>query len=77
MDSKSPMLPEANDVALKNISFKFRVGEKLAIVGMNGSGKTTLIKLLCRLYDPTDGEILMLYEPSPAIETLSARGASS
>ena len=51
--------PEAAHPAVKNISFKFRVGEKLAIVGMNGSGKTTLIKLLCRLYDPTDGEIIM------------------
>ncbi|MBQ1224246.1 MAG: ABC transporter ATP-binding protein, partial [Oscillospiraceae bacterium] len=51
--------PEAKEPALKNISFKFRVGEKLAIVGMNGSGKTTLIKLLCRLYDPTNGEIIM------------------
>ena len=51
--------PEAKEPALENISFKFRVGEKLAIVGMNGSGKTTLIKLLCRLYDPTNGEIIM------------------
>lgn len=49
--------PAANDYALKNISLKFNIGERLAIVGQNGSGKTTLIKLLCRLYDPTEGEI--------------------
>ena len=38
---------------------KFRVGERLAVVGENGSGKTTFIKLLCRLYDPTEGTILL------------------
>ena len=41
------------------MNLKFKVGEKLAVVGMNGSGKTTFIKLLCRLYDPTEGEILL------------------
>ncbi len=45
--------------ALKNISIDLKVGEKLAVVGQNGSGKTTFIKLLCRLYDPTKGEIYM------------------
>ncbi|MDE7300201.1 MAG: ABC transporter ATP-binding protein/permease [Lachnospiraceae bacterium] len=45
--------------ALKNVNMKFRIGERLAVVGMNGSGKTTFIKLLCRLYDPTEGEILL------------------
>ncbi len=48
----------AND-ALKHINLKLTVGERLAVVGMNGSGKTTFIKLLCRLYDPTAGEIIM------------------
>ena len=38
---------------------KFRVGQRLAVVGENGSGKTTFIKLLCRLYDPTEGQILL------------------
>ena len=51
--------PNTEAYALKNINLKFKVGEKLAIVGMNGSGKTTFIKLLCRLYDPTEGEILL------------------
>ncbi len=45
--------------ALKNVSMKFRVGRRLAIVGENGSGKTTFIKLLCRLYDPQEGQILL------------------
>ncbi len=45
--------------ALRNISIRLKAGERLAVVGMNGSGKTTFIKLLCRLYDPTEGEILM------------------
>ena len=43
---------------LKNISLKVKPGEKVAIVGYNGAGKTTLIKLLMRLYDPTEGKIL-------------------
>ncbi len=47
------------DYALRHVNLKFRIGEKLAVVGMNGSGKTTFIKLLCRLYDPTEGEILL------------------
>ncbi|WP_317921180.1 ATP-binding cassette domain-containing protein [Tepidimicrobium xylanilyticum] len=44
---------------LKNVSMKLKIGKCLAIVGMNGSGKTTFIKLLCRLYDPNEGEILL------------------
>lgn len=51
--------PGSDSYALKNVSIKFRIGEKRAIVGMNGSGKTTFIKLLCRLYDPTEGVILL------------------
>lgn len=51
--------PGSEEYALKNFSLELRVGEKLAIVGRNGSGKTTMIKLLCRLYDPDEGEILV------------------
>jgi len=51
--------PNTDSYALRNVNLKFKIGEKLAIVGMNGSGKTTFIKLLCRLYDPTEGEILL------------------
>ena len=51
--------PGREDWALKNVSMKFKVGRRLAIVGENGSGKTTFIKLLCRLYDPQEGEILL------------------
>ncbi len=51
--------PNTEEYALRHVNIKFKVGEKLAIVGMNGSGKTTMIKLMCRLYDPTEGEILL------------------
>lgn len=51
--------PGTDTYALKNVNIKFQVGSRLAVVGMNGSGKTTFIKLLCRLYDPTEGEILL------------------
>lgn len=47
-----------HEKALKNVSLEIRKGEKIALVGYNGAGKTTLIKLLMRLYDATDGEIL-------------------
>lgn len=51
--------PLTEHYVLRNFSFKFKLGESMAIVGMNGSGKTTFIKLLCRLYDPNEGEILV------------------
>jgi ATP-binding cassette subfamily B protein len=44
---------------LHNVSFHFEAGEKIALVGENGAGKTTLVKLLARLYDPTEGRILL------------------
>ena len=51
--------PGSDQYALRNVNLTFEIGRRLAVVGMNGSGKTTFIKLLCRLYDPTEGEILL------------------
>lgn len=51
--------PGTRQWALRHVNMKFRVGSRLAVVGVNGSGKTTFIKLLCRLYDPTQGQILL------------------
>ena len=45
--------------ALRNINITLAPGEKLSVVGENGAGKTTFVKLLCRLYDPTEGKILL------------------
>lgn len=51
--------PGAEVWSLRHVNMKFKVGKRLAIVGENGSGKTTFIKLLCRLYDPQEGQILL------------------
>lgn len=51
--------PNSEEYVLKDINLKWRIGEKMALVGRNGSGKSTLIKLLCRLYDATKGEITL------------------
>jgi len=51
--------PRSENWALRHVSLKFKIGDKMAVVGENGSGKTTFIKLLCRLYDPTEGKILL------------------
>lgn len=51
--------PEAETPSLKDVNCTFRKGERIAVVGRNGSGKTTFIKLLCRLYDPQEGQILL------------------
>ena len=51
--------PNSEKEVLHNISFHIQKGEKISIVGLNGAGKTTLVKLICRLYQPTFGEILI------------------
>lgn len=59
MENVTFQYPGAPGVALQNISFRVEPGQVVALVGANGSGKTTLIKLLCRLYDPTEGRITL------------------
>jgi ATP-binding cassette subfamily B protein len=51
--------PGQDKWAVRNVSFDLKAGEKLALVGENGAGKTTIVKLLARLYDPTEGRILL------------------
>ena len=51
--------PGSEQYVLRDINLKWRIGEKMALVGRNGCGKSTLVKLLCRLYDPTKGEITL------------------
>ena len=51
--------PKAEKWAVRHLSFQLNKGEKLALVGENGAGKTTLVKLLARLYDPSEGRILL------------------
>ena len=73
-DENAPVVPSFQKLELKNMTFGYEgqekpaltnvnltvnIGEKIAIVGHNGAGKTTLIKLLQRLYDPSEGEILI------------------
>ena len=51
--------PKSESPTLKNINLKIEAGEKIAIVGLNGAGKTTLVKLICGMYTPTEGRILV------------------
>lgn len=51
--------PGSDKDVLKDVSLKFNIGEKMAMVGRNGAGKTTMVKLLCRLYTPSKGQILL------------------
>jgi len=59
LDQVSFRYPGTDRDVLQSVSLTIRPGEHIALVGENGSGKTTLVKLLCRLYDPTEGRILI------------------
>lgn len=63
--------PNSNNWVIRDVSFKLKVGEKLALVGENGAGKTTLIKLLLQFYTPTKGEILLDGTPIHKFEPAS------
>ncbi len=58
-DNVSFTYPDTGIQALKNVSFRIRPGQTLAVIGNTGSGKSTVAALLCRLYDVTDGSILV------------------
>jgi ATP-binding cassette subfamily B protein len=58
-DNVSFAYPGAEKNAVSDLSFTVKAGETLAVVGRNGAGKTTIFKLICRLYDPSGGRILI------------------
>src|SRR5256884_4607967 len=58
-ENVSFVYPGSENQALTDLSFTIKAGETLAVVGRNGAGKTTLFKLICRLYDPSGGRILV------------------
>lgn len=62
-DHVSFTYPHAEQKVLDDISFEINKNEKISLVGLNGSGKTTIVKLLCRLYDPDEGRILINGKP--------------
>ena len=59
LENVSFRYPGASEDTLKDINLTIHPGEKLAVVGLNGAGKTTLVKLICGLYDPTSGRVLL------------------
>ena len=59
LENVSYRYPGAEEDTIRNLDLTVRPGEKLAIVGLNGAGKTTLVKLLCGLFDPTEGRVLL------------------
>ena len=65
----------ANRYALHNISLELRPGQTIALVGHNGAGKTTLVKLLCRMYEPTQGSISIDGTPLSEIDLDSWLGS--
>jgi ATP-binding cassette subfamily B protein len=67
--------PGTADLVLRDLSFTVPHGSRVAIVGGTGSGKSTLVSLMVRLFDPTDGEILLDGVPLPRISFAQLRGA--
>src|SRR4030067_3798787 len=55
-------------LAVKNVSFEIKQGERVGIVGHNGAGKSTLLKVLCKIYDPSEGKILVKGRVAPLLE---------
>jgi ATP-binding cassette subfamily B protein len=51
--------PSSEPMVLKDVSFRINKGERISIVGLNNAGKSTIVKLICRLFEPTEGEILV------------------
>lgn len=67
--------PDADSWAIRNVSFEIRPEEAIALVGENGAGKTTIVKLLTRLYEPTEGRILLDGVPLAEYDLMELRGA--
>lgn len=74
-DNVSFQYPHEERVAIRDFTFTIRPGEHVAFVGANGAGKTTLVKLLCRLYDPSSGRIMIDGEDIRAYPIADVRGA--
>ncbi|MDE7105751.1 MAG: ABC transporter ATP-binding protein/permease [Anaeroplasmataceae bacterium] len=70
--------PKTDNYVLEDVSFEIKKGEKISVVGLNGAGKTTIVKLICRLYSVTQGEIringipIQNYQKDHYIKTISA-----
>ncbi|MGB5931030.1 MAG: ABC transporter ATP-binding protein [Cyclobacteriaceae bacterium] len=73
-DNVTFVYPDSGITALKNISFHVQPGKSLAIIGTTGSGKSTIANLICRLYDTTDGQILIDGSPIEEHNLKSLRG---
>lgn len=67
--------PGSEEWAVRHLTFEIHPGERIALVGENGAGKTTLTKLLARLYDPTEGRVLLDGRPLSEYDLLSIRKA--